>query len=293
VTGDAGGAGPDGAALEGTGPLDGGPQGDPGRGAGERRPWFDQAGWRWRFDWGPNGLRRLAPLVDVVVVVDVLRFTTAVDVAVARGAVVYPHRWKDGSEHAFAAAHDAVVASNQLGPTAEAPWSLSPESLASIPAGTGLVLPSPNGSALCVGAVEAGARAVFAGCLRNASAVAGAAATVAGPDGAIAVIAAGERWNGATGPLRPALEDLLGAGAILASADRPDALSPEAAAARAAFVEAQPRLAEVIATCGSGVELADRGQAADLPWAADHDASSAAPRLDGENFTDGAGPRSS
>lgn len=252
----------------------------------EQPGWFDQAGWRWRFDWGPNGLRRLAPLVEVVVVVDVLRFTTAVDVAVSRGAVVHPYRWKDGSEHEYAAARGAVVASAAIGPTDDAPWSLSPASLASIPAGTVLVLPSPNGSALCVGAVEAGARAVFAGCLRNASAVARAAAAAAGPAGSIAVIAAGERWNGATGPLRPALEDLLGAGAILAAADDETALSPEARAARAAFLDARPRLAEVVAACGSGVELAERGQAVDLPWAADHDASPVAPRLDGEAFVD-------
>ena len=261
----------------------------PGRSEREQPSWFDQAGWRWRFDWGPNGLRRLAPLVDVVVVVDVLRFTTAVDVAVSRGAVVYPYRWKDGSEHEFASARGAVVASNRIGPTDDAPWSLSPASLASIPSGTGLVLPSPNGSALCVGAVEAGARAVFAGCLRNASAVARAAGAAAGPDGSIAVIAAGERWNGATGPLRPALEDLLGAGAILAAADDATTLSPEARAARAAFAAERDVLAETLTACGSGIELVERGQGVDLAWAADHDASTAAPRLDGEAFVDAAG----
>jgi 2-phosphosulfolactate phosphatase len=256
------------------------------RGERESAHWFDQAPWRWRFEWGPNGLRRLAPLVDVVVVVDVLRFTTAVDVAVARGAIVYPYRWKDGSEHEFADARGAVVASNRIGPTDDAPWSLSPASLASIPAGTRLVLPSPNGSALCVGAVEAGARAVFAGCIRNASAVARAADAAAGPHGAIAVIAAGERWNGSTGPLRPALEDLLGAGAILAAALDPSALSPEARAARAAFEAERVLLAEAITACGSGIELAERGMADDLPWAAAHDVSAAAPRLAGEHFVD-------
>ena len=33
-------------------------------------------------------------------------------------------------------------------------------------------------------------------------------------DEAVAVVAAGERWRGATGPLRPAIEDHLGAGAL-------------------------------------------------------------------------------
>ena len=33
--------------------------------------WCTQAGFSYRFDWGPNGLRTLAPLADVVVIVDV------------------------------------------------------------------------------------------------------------------------------------------------------------------------------------------------------------------------------
>lgn len=257
--------------------------------SGRAAPWFDQDGWRWRFDWGPNGLRRLAPLVDVVVVVDVLRFTTAVDVAVARGAVVLPYRWNDGGAAAYAAEHDALLASKAVGPTAASPWSLSPVSLSAIPPGTRLVLPSPNGSALCFGATEAGATAVLAGCLRNASAVARVADELAGPDGAVAVIAAGERWNGATGPLRPALEDLLGAGAILAAAADAEGLSPEARGARAAFADAAPDLGSVLGACGSGVELLARGMGGDLPWAADHDASSSAPRLVGDHFVDAAG----
>ena len=58
----------------------------------ESGPWFDQSGHRLRFDWGAGGLTRLAPASDVVVIVDVLRFTTCLDVAVGCGAVVYPYR---------------------------------------------------------------------------------------------------------------------------------------------------------------------------------------------------------
>ena len=33
--------------------------------------WCTQAGFEYRFDWGPDGLRTLAPISEVVVIVDV------------------------------------------------------------------------------------------------------------------------------------------------------------------------------------------------------------------------------
>ncbi|MEZ5272087.1 MAG: hypothetical protein R2694_07240 [Ilumatobacteraceae bacterium] len=56
-----------------------------------------QDGFAYRFDWGPDGLAALAPHCEVVVIVDVLRFTTAVCCAVESGATVMPYRWKDES----------------------------------------------------------------------------------------------------------------------------------------------------------------------------------------------------
>lgn len=57
-------------------------------------------------------------------------------------------------------------------------------------------------------------------------------------------IAAGERWP--TGELRPALEDLLGAGAIITALGLRDALSPEAAAAAAAWRDQRHDINQVI-----------------------------------------------
>ena len=42
-----------------------------------------------RFEWGAAGTVALALQARVMVVVDVLRFTTAVEAAVSRGAIVY------------------------------------------------------------------------------------------------------------------------------------------------------------------------------------------------------------
>ena len=238
--------------------------------------WFDQAGFALRLGWGPNGLRRLAPNVDAVVVVDVLSFSTAVDIALARDATVFPYSWHDGTEDQFAADNDAVVAARE---PAAGSLSLRPSSLLSIPAATRLVLPSPNGSALTFAAHEAGARRVVVACLRNRASVAQALAR-SGIE-SCAVIAAGERWRGSTGPLRPAVEDLLGAGAVLSQLRSAGgyAPSPEAEVAIAAFDQACGDLDRRLAECGSGRELRDRGHEADVTLAAELDVSDRVPTL--------------
>jgi 2-phosphosulfolactate phosphatase len=243
-----------------------------------------QEGFAYRFDWGPNGLRTLAPTATVVVVIDVLRFTSAVSAAIESGAEVFPYRWADDAAATYAAAHSAQLAGRREdgGP------SLSPTDLLTLSPGARLVLPSPNGSALAFAAQHHGASHVLAGCLRNASATARAAVRLA-EGGPIAVIAAGERWHGATGPLRPAVEDLIGAGAVLAALDpsaaaTAPACSPEAAAARAAFVAARPRLLETLAECASGRELIDRGWDDDVANCAALDVTDLAAHLVGESF---------
>ncbi|WP_045880311.1 hypothetical protein, partial [Pseudofrankia sp. DC12] len=70
-------------------------------------PFTDQAPFAVRSGWGPDDLAALAPGGGVVVIVDVLRFTTAVSVAVSRGAQVLPHRWRDQAAARFAAERGA------------------------------------------------------------------------------------------------------------------------------------------------------------------------------------------
>jgi 2-phosphosulfolactate phosphatase len=251
---------------------------------------MDQAGFAYRFDWGPSGLRALAPVADVLVVVDILRFTTAVTVAVEAGATVFPYRWADEGAAEFAERHDAVLADLRSDGTA----SLSPTDLRAMAhGGMRVVLPSPNGSALAFAARHHGARHVLAGCFRNAPAVAQAARHLAaapdGSTGVVALIAAGERWRNSTGPLRPAVEDLLGAGAILAALDPSASIStpgssPEAAAARSAFLAARPLLFQTMMNCGSGRELAARGWIDDIALAAEHAVSDVVPQLAGDAF---------
>ncbi len=226
---------------------------------------FDQRGWAVRCEWGAHGIAQLASTSDALVIVDVLSFSTCVDIAVSRGASVLPyHRREDAA--AFASAQGALLAGARDAPHG---YSLSPASLRAIPSGTRLVLPSPNGATL---SMAAGATPTFAACLRNAAAVARAARRY-GPR--VSVIPAGERWG--DGSLRPAIEDLIGAGAVIAHLD--GERSPEALVALHAFLGARDRLADVLATCSSGRELAGRGFAEDIALAAELDVSGCAPVL--------------
>jgi 2-phosphosulfolactate phosphatase len=92
----------------------------------------------------------------------------------------------------------------------------------------------------------------------------------------IAVIPAGERWRNDRS-LRPALEDLIGAGAVIQHL--PGRRSPEAQAAWAVYREARPDLDGNLRHYGSGKELIERGFEADVPLAAQLNVSDSAPVL--------------
>lgn len=238
---------------------------------GDRAP-ARQDGFDIRFDWGLAGIEVLAESAGAVVIIDVLSFSTCVDVAVSAGAEVYPYRYRDPSAQAFAESIGALCAGSRSDP--DTPYSLSPPSLTGLSEGTRLVLPLPNGATL---SLATGDRPTFVGCLRNAAAVAGRAAETGGP---VCVIAAGERWP--DGSLRPAVEDLVGAGAVIAGL--PGRASPEARLATATFrSSADDGLATMLADSVSGRELTAAGFAGDVEVASQLDVSDAAPRL-----TDGA-----
>lgn len=234
----------------------------------------DQHDFRARLEWGQTGVRILAGQADLVVIVDVLSFSTAVSVAVERGAMVIPHRFGDDTAEHFARSVGARLANVDRRGTGP---SLSPASLAVLRPGEQLVLTSPNGATCSLLAAEFGTT-VVAGCLRNASAVGRLAAALGGTT---AVIAAGEIWP--DGGLRPAVEDLIGAGGVLSALD-PRTLSPEAEAAAAAFRAAHGDLLGMLASSSSGRELIDAGFGADVAIASQADATDLVPVLTGGAF---------
>ncbi|WP_336646672.1 2-phosphosulfolactate phosphatase [Microbacterium sp. USHLN186] len=187
---------------------------------------FDQSSYQVRLDWGATGLARLAP-ADIVIVVDVLRFSSTLP--------------------------DALAAGQQVTLADAMRW-------------------STNGAALVHAAAQADATAeVLVGGIRNAGAVARAVMTVQERRAArtsVSVIAAGE--VAAAGELRFAVEDQLGAGAVIAALSGLgiDHSSPEAAAAAESFRALRRGLRHMLIGSGSGRELVD-GVASTARMAAD------------------------
>jgi 2-phosphosulfolactate phosphatase len=276
---------------------------------------LDQHRFTVRMEWGLPGAEAVSHGADYVVVVDVLSFTTAVSVALDQRAEVFPYPWRDDSAQSFARKHRAVLAIGRSEAAAQSQpsqVSLSPASIRAAPGLDRIVLPSPNGSALaCALAGSGQARAlassgkagsgqesrglpglrVLAACLRDRTAVATWLASqprLSANPVIIAVIAAGERWP--DNSLRPAAEDLWGAGAVIAVLDSlgVTGLSPEARSAAAAWREVEPTLGPALAGCSSGAELADAGFSRDVAIAGELDASACVPLLSGGRFADAA-----
>lgn len=228
-----------------------------------------------RLEWGPTGAAALAPQCDVAVVVDVLTFSTTVSGAADRGVEVRPYRWADGSAVDEARRLGATMAVHRrdAGP---GDVSLSPESFRTARGLTRVVLPSPNGSTICAVLAEAGTEVVVAS-LRNRRAV---AAYLQRRDGRVLLVPAGERWPDDS--LRPAIEDLWGAGGVAAAvldADPEVGISLESEAAAAAYRLVEGRIAAALDACSSGRELTGWGYASDVAIAAELDTSSAVPTL--------------
>jgi 2-phosphosulfolactate phosphatase len=148
---------------------------------------------------------------------------------------------------------------------------------------------SLNGAAIAEAAGASGAT-VLLGCLRNAGAVAAAVLDVQrrrGDRTAVSVIAGGEhagREDGA--PLRFAVEDQLGAGAIVDALGSLgiDHTSPDAAAAAEAFRGLRGALRHLLTASGSGQELLDRDARDEVLNAAAVDAASVVPVLRDGSF---------
>jgi 2-phosphosulfolactate phosphatase len=183
-------------------------------------PWPDSSV---HVEWGATGAALAADRGDVVVVVDVLTFSTTLSIAVSRDftCLVY-------SEAEIESLGGPAMAAIRLGArplgkqrrVGPGQVSLSPASLLRAEPGQRVVFTSLNGATVVSAASKASA--LLVGALRNATACAELAAQLMARTraGRVTIVACGERWSsvepGVEGT-RPAVEDWLGAGAICAA----------------------------------------------------------------------------
>ena len=223
---------------------------------------FTQDGFGVRLEWGMEGVEALAPHCTVLVIVDVLSFSTTVDMIVGQGGRI---ALRPGGEDGTSGLR-------------------RPSAVKEINKDEEIVMTSPNGGRL---AERASLQTqVLVGCLRNAAAIADKAIDIA-DRGPVGVIAAGEQWgvnmytHNPEGKLRVALEDYIGAGAIVSEllGLGYEPASPEAALAATSFRAAEPYLADLLGACGSGLELGDKGLTEDVALAGQVNVSKATPTL--------------
>jgi 2-phosphosulfolactate phosphatase len=243
---------------------------------------FNQSRFNARFEWGLKGCQEIAPHSGVVVVVDVLSFSTAVDVALSRGVIILPAYDYDESAQKLALEKNAEMAVRRKDLVDGNQYSLSSLPWMNAESGTRVVLPSLNGARICLKASELCSN-VICGCLRNANAVAEKARSMGN---VVSIIAAGEKYPDDLNIMRPAFEDLVGAGAILCALNA-TAPSPEAITAIGAFKACENRLQTLLLDCESGRELVKAGFREDVTIASELNVSRIIPVLIDGEFRDG------
>ncbi|MBS8266715.1 2-phosphosulfolactate phosphatase [Mesobacillus boroniphilus] len=226
---------------------------------------FSQSPYECKIEWGRRGAREAAERGDIVVIVDVLSFSSTVVSALSAGAIIFPYPPElDGIKYA-----ESIGAEYILGRAEAARGgrpTLSPVTFNEEHRNNQYVLSSLNG-AYCSW-IASKVPALLIGSLLNASAVAATAERIQQETGTgITVVPCGEMWDGThenEDRLRPSVEDYLGAGAILAKLNGEK--SPEAEVCTGAFNSSVNRLKDLIWDCGSGRELRERGYETDVRY---------------------------
>ncbi len=239
---------------------------------------FDsQAPFACKLDWGVAGTERAALRGDIIVLVDTLSFSTTTAYAVSSGACIYPCAEGDDSER-LAQRVGGEVAVDRGDVPELGRYSLSPGTYGDVQPGQKIVLPSLNGGS-CSRSGES-APYVFVGALVNASAVARVVNRLLAESGPqVTVVACGEREKTPDpgGDLRVAIEDYLGAGAVIAAIEGDK--SPEARVCEAAFIACVNNLSDLIWDSVSGRELRRDGFGDDVVRACRRDSQSVVPVL--------------
>src|SRR5438477_1587499 len=108
---------------------------------------YVQSDYPCRLLWGRSGALEACKRADILVVVDVLSFSSTAATAAAQGVILLPVSPEENME-AFARQHAAQVAVGRGEVPARGHFSLSPITYLHAQPGTRVVLASPNGAAL-------------------------------------------------------------------------------------------------------------------------------------------------
>lgn len=167
-------------------------------------------------------------------------------------------------------------------------FGLSAEAVAAVDRGETLSPGSGAGARVARAASATGAH-VVAGGIRSAAAVAAHVLDVQRARGertSIAVIATGAAIETDAAPVRFAVEDLLGAGAVVAALGDLgiDHASPDAAVAGEGYRSLRTAVRHLLSASGTAREMAAAGRRDEVQAAAERDASSAVPVLRGDVF---------
>lgn len=224
---------------------------------------FDQSPYNCRVEWGRRGAREAAERSDIIIIVDVLSFSSTVVSALNYGAEIYPYPPNlDGNDYAQKISAEYILGRAEAAKAGKP--TLSPVSFNEEHTNKKYVLTSLNG-AFCTW-IASKVPALLIGSLLNASSVAAVAnQLILQMNASVTVIPCGELWSNGKGDedtLRPAIEDYLGAGAILSYLEGEK--SPEAEVCIGAFHQTKLKLEALIWDCGSGRELRERGFGADV-----------------------------
>jgi 2-phosphosulfolactate phosphatase len=244
---------------------------------------IDQSPYTCRVEWGRRGAREAADRGDIVIIVDVLSFSSTVVSALNFDAVIYPYPPNlDGKDYAHKVNAEYILGRAEAA-KAEKP-TLSPVSFNNEYTNKKYVLTSLNG-AFCTW-IASKVPALLIGSLLNASSVAAVANQLRlQKNASITVIPCGEMWSNGKeeeDTIRPAIEDYLGAGAILSYLEGDK--SPEAEVCMGAFYHAESKLDELIWDCGSGRELRERGFGDDVKHCSRLNAYQTVPVLKNNHF---------
>lgn len=225
-------------------------------------PWPTDA--RIHLEWGAIGAKLAASRGDIVVIVDVLSFSTSVTIVLSNGGTPFSYSDQEikdqGGREKVENRLNAEIISRDRQLT-DSRFSLSPVSLKAVKPLDRIVLTSING-AHCVSSA-AKSPIVLIGALTNRLATAEAVSQLLrlNKTNRCTLVACGELWSSIFPDeqgMRPSIEDLIGVGAIAEALSSEFSLSIEAQNAVNAFSSYRDDLLHVLSSSISGRQLISR-----------------------------------